>query len=344
MTQQPAPVQRPQPSQPAPQAQPLSVHVAAPQNLRVGNQTIAPNPAARSGVPMPRPTPQPRPVSPMPISAQQVHYAPGYAERNVNAVRALGQLMPGSMYGASALSPEVSNPKFAINPNSTPKAQAVFAPADATTQGYVNKASTIFQYTPQFKAIMNAAQPQYTNAKLGNNANLQKGSTPAAEYFNGHAGDYSNSQHLILGKDKYNYGSSPPAVTHEGLHAVYNTVPGTQQAFQKAYDQSTNPTLQKYLDQRLSHYAQYNKAAGLQHIARQPLEIQNEAHSFLSEYPDQTATSLPGNLQRYYGKYINANGQNNQYEQRYKKMVIANSALHMLSGRYPGPAPLESEY
>lgn len=239
-----------------------------------------------------------------------------------------GNRAPGSFIGATPLSVESSNPTMTLNPNSTPKSQAIFAPMNSQTQQVVDKASKIYGFTPQFKALLNVAQPQVQGStSLNGGSSLKSGAKAAGLYFTGHTGDYTNSQALQLAKG---YGSQPNVVAHEGLHAVYNDVPGTDQAFQKAYQQGVTPEITNYLNRRLANYAGYKGQQSLSDIRKVSPSIRTEVHSYLSEYPDAAETPLPSALNNYYSRYLNPNQAPANYGNRWNKMQIANQVKSQL--------------
>lgn len=218
-------------------------------------------------------------------------------------------IYPESFYGAGGIRPEKLNNPLAIDPDSTPKSRAIFAPADDTTNRVLDEAKNIYEFTPEFSGILKAAQPQALAERgIDTNGGLKNNTLAAGVYWNGKAKSYSNNQRIELAKG---YGSSPQVVAHEGLHAAFDTVPEAKKAFSDVYSRTTNPTIQDYLDRRLGSYPEYHGKQTLSNFSRLDPSIQTEVHSFLGEMPDygrgERQYQLPPALASYYSRYVNAN-------------------------------------
>lgn len=246
----------------------------------------------------------PAPQQPLPLLPID-RTAPGYGTGNFN------EAMQGHTTRYSAPNPGIatplmannSKPALAIDPRATPLPDSVFAPANPQTQQLVNKADSIYSFTPEFRDIIRGGQPNA--AALGNNANLKKGVQAAAEFQAGYSGTQGNQRHLTLGPG---YGSEEPAVTHEALHAAYFDKPGVPQQFDKVASKNLTPDVKQYLDYRLTGYKQYTGKKSLDNYNELPMGIKSEIHSYLSEFPMVTNKNLPAGLQKYYSRFINVNG------------------------------------
>lgn len=187
---------------------------------------------------------------------------------------------------------------------------------DEKTKLAVDHAGAEFQWTPQFRDVVESANPTITD-KLDSSGLTNKVKA---------AGTYSNfGQPLIPGVPALGYKSQqklslapeyadPFVATHEGLHALFNDKPEVQAEFAKAYNQSVkqDPGIAQYLANRTKDYATNLPGAGQDFSDFYKLNpsMQTEIHSYLSEVPTYTNKQLPAPLAKYYARFINPNVRN----------------------------------
>lgn len=157
--------------------------------------------------------------------------------------------------------------------------------------------------SPQFVSnLMNAAP--YVGKPLATST-LNNAQGAGAEYL----GKQRPNQIVLSPKMQ-----DPATVLHEGLHRTYDNNPQVRKQFVQAYNQSASPALKNYLMSRLQPYRGASK--GLDEggvpipnynpndLNTLPENLQNEAHSFVSEFPT-LGLKLPDKLNKYYKQYYN---------------------------------------
>ncbi len=187
-----------------------------------------------------------------------------------------------------------------------------FAPPDKQLQPSIDRAKAQFQWTPAFNDLVLKAQPQLSN-KLDSRA-LQNVKAAGTYQSNNGSGlpfnQYINPQTISV-NPKY---QNPLVLTHEGLHAAYANSPTTRKDFANAYNNSITPEVANYLSNRTKVYAAANGHADFSNLSKVAPSLQNEAHSYLSEYPAATGNALPPGLANYYSRYLNTNAPQQTYQ------------------------------
>jgi len=194
-------------------------------------------------------------------------------------------------------------------------------PAYQGNQARLN-AQKQLQLTPAFAQNLMNAQPAVAN--LGATSALRQGAMPSAEY----VGQQPINQ-ILLNPGHGGYGEAAPTLLHEGLHRVYDSNPQIRQQFIQAYNQSATPALKNYLLARL--YPYQGAAKGLDeggvpipnynpnNLNTLPQNLQDEAHSFISETPS-LGMKLPAPLANYYNRYFNTGAVEKSAVQRLESM------------------------
>lgn len=167
------------------------------------------------------------------------------------------------------------------------------------------------QLAPTFVSNLVNAAPSVSN--IPPTSVLTNSNGAQAEYL----GQSVPNQIVLSNKNSNSLGiNDPPTILHEGLHRVYATNPQVRKQFVDAYNKSvkSDPGIKYYLASRLYPYAGFAKGLDeggvpisnydLNNIKNLPPNLQDEAHSFLSELP-AAGNELPSALKKYYDNYFN---------------------------------------
>lgn len=189
------------------------------------------------------------------------------------------------------------------------------------------------KFTPMFRNIVQGANPVVTGGIFGG----QLASNPGMS--NGAGGDYlPNTNQIELKANQLD----PYTVTHEGLHAAYNSkTPNAQQLFQQLLSQAT-PDQQS----RVSNILASPIYAGARAAAAQgsPYSINTEQHSYLPLFNQANqAPALAAYYQHYFGNPVFGLGVQQQ-EQNGKYTIADKTGFNTEKPGYPLPRPQFSDW
>lgn len=267
------------------------------------------NPAAR---PRPQPVPAPAQRGPLPLYS-----------RDQTSQRFMGAPRNDSEQGLRGL----TLPIWAPTANPVAKPLGYEAPDDRTKQ-VLDQAATVHRWTPEFRDIVNRAQPRITQQL--DSRGLKNGSKAAGTYQSNNGtgrpyNQYINPQQISL-DPKY---AVPDVITHEGLHAAYSSSPQTRRDFGKAYNTSATPDLKNSLARRTRNY-KTQAGSDFNDYNKLTPSMRTESHSYLSEQPQ-----LPKGLQDYYSRFIDVNGTTNRLVNQYRTQRSIQDSLDLYRFRRP---------
>lgn len=202
-------------------------------------------------------------------------------------------------------------------------------PWDAESRGnnLINQANGQLDFTPQFKSVLDHANPVVSNAPISSSLLLGNHS---AEGINNSADHYA--QHGIQIQNTGDETDNNNTILHEGLHSVWNNyTPQQRSDFENilqanlgghgqtnasqpltAQDRADGvlskttevPTLGDWLALRTQGYK--NASSGIDNVNQLDPEIQNELHSFVPQYYQANDLVMPDSLKNYYSNFYGA--------------------------------------
>lgn len=169
-------------------------------------------------------------------------------------------------------------------------------PWDTESKGnkVIDKANSAYNFTPEFKSILDRANPRLNPGQWQNNNNLS-GSQAAANYMP----DWNPASISRIQLSD----SNPNTLVHEGLHAAWN--PENAQRFRNEVlpqleSIPMDPSAANYIRYRMSNYKNYMPNMSL---ADQP--DLTEVHSYLPEYYMTVGRPMPSAVSNYYSQFWN---------------------------------------
>lgn len=176
-----------------------------------------------------------------------------------------------------------------------------------TNQGNIDRltAQKKLGFTPSFTNNLVNSAP-YVGKPLSSSA-LSNSAGAGAEFLKN-----KQPNQIVLQNNKF--GQDPSTVLHEGLHRIYASNPQVRKEFINDYNKSASPGLKQWLSMRLYGYKGASRGLdeggvpipnyNINDLNTLPPNLQDEAHSFLSEVPTMGG-KLPASLDNYYSQYYN---------------------------------------